>query len=636
MSVAPTDPPTGVGPRDCRCRLLRFDGCASSTPPTGISGGPSTGRACSATRRRTSTTCSRSSESERVDLVVLAGDVYDRALPPVDAVALADEAFTRLAASRARLVVTSGNHDSAQRLGFGSRADRRRRGAPAHRRRPASARRCCSSDDHGPVAVYGLPYLDPDPSASRGACPHRSHEAALAEAMRRVRADLAARPRRHPFGGAGPRVRRRAAPPPASPSATSASAGSAWCPRSVFDGVDYTALGHLHGPHTLTETVRYSGSPLAYSFSEADHVKGSWLVELGADGLTAAEFVAAPVPRPLARLRGALDDLLADPALHRPRGRLGAGDAHRRRPARASRWSGCAAASRTRCAQLRAAPARAPAPDPASGPPPGAPTTTIALDFLDELRGAPGQRRRVRAAPRRLRRLHARPRPRPRRGRRGRLMRLHPSRSPRSARSPRRSPSTSTSCRRPACSCSAARPGPARPSVLDAVCFALYGDVPGDRSSAKRFRCDTAPRRRWPRGWSSRRRWRGRRFRLTRSPAWQRPKKRGSGHTTEQAHVLIEEHVDDAWVALSNRMDEAGHLVTDLRRDDDAAVLPGRDAARRAASRPSCGPAPRSGTGCSSSCSAPSASRTWSAGCASTPAGCTAAPRPGTARSPGW
>ena len=105
--------------------------------------------------------------------------------------------------------------------------------------------------------------------------------------------------------------------------------------------------------------------------------------------------------------------------------------------------------------------------------------------------------------------------------------------------------------------------GAGKTSVLDAVCFALYGDVPGDRSSAKRFRCDTAPAGLAPRvvleatlG--------GRRFRLTRSPAWQRPKKRGAGHTTEQAHVLLEEHVQAAWVALSNRMDEAGHLVTGL------------------------------------------------------------------------
>ncbi len=79
-------------------------------------------------------------------------------------------------------------------------------------------------------------------------------------------------------------------------------------PTTVFDGVDYVALGHLHGRQTLTDTVRYSGSPLAYSFSEADQRKGSWLVDLDADGLVTTEFVDAPVPRPLARLRGTLDD----------------------------------------------------------------------------------------------------------------------------------------------------------------------------------------------------------------------------------------------------------------------------------------------------------------------------------------
>ena len=86
-------------------------------------------------------------------------------------------------------------------------------------------------------------------------------------------------------------------------------------PTPVFDGIDYVALGHLHGRHTLTDHIRYSGSPLAYSFSEASHTTGSWLVELGASGLLSADFVPAPVPRPLAKLRGELDVLLSDPAL---------------------------------------------------------------------------------------------------------------------------------------------------------------------------------------------------------------------------------------------------------------------------------------------------------------------------------
>jgi exonuclease SbcD len=79
---------------------------------------------------------------------------------------------------------------------------------------------------------------------------------------------------------------------------------------STFAGGDYVALGHLHGRQQLTPSVRYSGSPLAFSFSEADQVKGSWLVTLDGEGLAEVQNVPAPVPRPLARLRGELEELL--------------------------------------------------------------------------------------------------------------------------------------------------------------------------------------------------------------------------------------------------------------------------------------------------------------------------------------
>jgi exonuclease SbcD len=79
---------------------------------------------------------------------------------------------------------------------------------------------------------------------------------------------------------------------------------------SLFDGFSYVALGHLHGQQTITESMRYSGSPLPYSFSEARHKKGTWLVEIGADGTSRAERVPAPVYRRLSILQGRLDDLL--------------------------------------------------------------------------------------------------------------------------------------------------------------------------------------------------------------------------------------------------------------------------------------------------------------------------------------
>ncbi len=249
-------------------------------------------------------------ESERVDLVVVSGDVYDRALPPVDAVELADDAFTRLAASCARVVITSGNHDSARRLGFSSRLVD---AAGVHLRTDAGRvdEPVMLADVHGPVAVYGIPYLEPDVLRHAWDLPKRSHHAALTEAMRRIRADLAGRPAgtrsvvmAHAFVAGGL---------PSESERDIAIGGVSVVPLELFDDISYTALGHLHGRATLSASVRYSGSPLAYSFSEAGHLKGSWLVDLDAGGLASTRFVEAPVPRALACLAGSIEDLLTEP-----------------------------------------------------------------------------------------------------------------------------------------------------------------------------------------------------------------------------------------------------------------------------------------------------------------------------------
>lgn len=247
-------------------------------------------------------------QRERVDLLVVSGDIYDRGLPPVDAVALADETFARLAASRARVVVTSGNHDSGRRLGFNSRLVDAS-GLHLRTHAAAVATPVLLEDEHGSVAVYGIPFLEPDLVGRTWGLGARSHHAVLAEAMLRIRADLATRQVRsmvlaHAFVAGGQ----------ASDSERDISVGGvSIVPTSIFDGIDYVALGHLHGRATLTESIRYSGSPLTYSFSEAAQVKGSWLVELGADGLAATEFVEAPVPRQLARISGTMEELLTAP-----------------------------------------------------------------------------------------------------------------------------------------------------------------------------------------------------------------------------------------------------------------------------------------------------------------------------------
>lgn len=248
--------------------------------------------------------------AREIDAVLVAGDVYDRAVPPLAAVELFDDALHRLAALGVPTVMISGNHDSARRLGVGSglmeRAGIHLRTDPADCGTPVLL-----TDAHGPVALYGLPYLEPAMVRDTLGARRADHAEVLGAAMERVRADLAGRPAgtrsvvlAHAFvtGGA------------VSDSERDITVGGvASVPVAVFDGVDYVALGHLHGCQTLTERVRYSGSPLAYSFSEAEHRKSSWIVDLDVDGAVHAERVDCPVPRPLARIRGRLEQLLEDP-----------------------------------------------------------------------------------------------------------------------------------------------------------------------------------------------------------------------------------------------------------------------------------------------------------------------------------
>jgi exonuclease SbcD len=242
--------------------------------------------------------------SESVDCVLISGDVYDRALPAVDAVRLCNEALVRLS-KLTRVVLIAGNHDSARRLGFGSelmdasgvhvRTDPRAVGEPIV---------------VGDAAVYGIPYLEPELVRQPWDLDERSHTAALTEAMRRVRADAERREEAsvvlsHAFVTGGE----------ASESERDISVGGAAnVPASVFEGVGYAALGHLHGKQEMAAGVWYSGSPLAYSFSEEKQRKGSLLVDVRPGGEPSVEFVEAPVPRRVSRVSGRIDVLLTDPS----------------------------------------------------------------------------------------------------------------------------------------------------------------------------------------------------------------------------------------------------------------------------------------------------------------------------------
>jgi exonuclease SbcD len=257
---------------------------------------------------------------ESVDVVLIAGDVYDRALPSVDVVGLLDDALVRLTGAGAQVVLTSGNHDSAIRLGFASRL-LERGGVHLRTRLPeldkpvlfplAAGDAAAGTDSDAVLAIYGIPWLEPRLVAEQLGVETASHFEVTRAATERIRADLHTRAKTrtvhsvvlaHTFASGGI----------SSDSERDLSIGGVGAvPLDLFDGFGYTALGHLHGRQQLSPAVRYSGSPLAYSFSEAKHKKGSWLVEVDAGGIGEVREILWEAPRTLAVLRGKLDELLA-------------------------------------------------------------------------------------------------------------------------------------------------------------------------------------------------------------------------------------------------------------------------------------------------------------------------------------
>lgn len=247
--------------------------------------------------------------AEGVDAVLVAGDVFDRAVPPVDAVRLADDLLARLAGVHVPVVLIPGNHDSATRLGFGGRVAAA--GGVHLRSRVADLDRpVLLADASGPVAVYGVPYLDPDATRAELAA-DRSHASVTAAAMARVRADAAAR------GIARSVVLAHAAVAGGEASDSERDirvGGVSGVAPGAWAGASYVALGHLHGAQRVSGAMRYSGSPLPFSFSEAAHTKSVTLVELGPTGAVTTSLLPTPVPRGMARLEGTLEELLGDPA----------------------------------------------------------------------------------------------------------------------------------------------------------------------------------------------------------------------------------------------------------------------------------------------------------------------------------
>ena len=249
----------------------------------------------------------------RAEAVVIAGDVYDRAVPPVEAVELFDNVLSRLLLEeRCKVLYIAGNHDSAARLGFGSRL-LAGGGVFVAGQLYADAPPVVLDDACGKVAFSLLPYMEPatvrfayGEAAEELAGFDEATSFAVARAAACVPKGCRSVAVAHAFiaGGASSESER-----PLSVG------GSDSVHSACFAPFSYTALGHLHAPQQAgAPNIRYAGSLMKYSFSEAAQRKGATVVDLAADGSVTIEEVALAAPHDLRVVRGTLEEILRDRA----------------------------------------------------------------------------------------------------------------------------------------------------------------------------------------------------------------------------------------------------------------------------------------------------------------------------------
>ena len=241
-------------------------------------------------------------DQEQPDCILIAGDIYDKSVPSAEAVALLDDFLVRLSRRDLQVFIISGNHDSPERIAFGGRLMERSgiHLAPVYGGAATSIR---LTDEHGPLNVYLLPFIKP--AHMRRAFPEReinSYTDALSAAIEAMEVDSSVRNVlvTHQFVTGASRC----------DSEELSVGGVDNVDGSVFDSFDYVALGHLHGPQQVNrETVRYCGTPLKYSFSEAGHKKSLTVVELGAKGTVDLRTVPLTPMRDMVELRGTYEEL---------------------------------------------------------------------------------------------------------------------------------------------------------------------------------------------------------------------------------------------------------------------------------------------------------------------------------------
>lgn len=248
-------------------------------------------------------------EEEQPDGLLIAGDVYDKTIPPAEAVRLMDDFLTAVAAKHVPVFLISGNHDSAERVAFGHQL---MQGSgiwisPVY---DGTIRHHTLEDRWGEVNIYLIPFLRP--SVVRSFFPDVEIED-YTDALRTIIEDLQVDTSRRNVVLAHQFVTAAGALPETCDSEQLSVGGLDRVDGSVFSPFDYTALGHLHGPQRVgSETIRYAGSPLKYSFSELHQKKSVTVAELREKGEAEIRQIPLQPRREMIELRGTFEEILAE------------------------------------------------------------------------------------------------------------------------------------------------------------------------------------------------------------------------------------------------------------------------------------------------------------------------------------
>ena len=241
-------------------------------------------------------------DDEKPAGVIIAGDVYDKSIPSAEAVQMFDDFLTRLAKRNLQVFIISGNHDSPERMSFGSRL-MDQSGIHISQVYSGKIEPFAVKDEHGIINVYMLPFVKPAHVKRFSDESIESYTDAIRVAVAEMNVDQSARNLliTHQFVTGATR----------SESEDVSVGGSDNVDVSVFDGFDYVALGHIHSPQNCTsERVRYCGTPLKYSFSEAKDNKSVTVVELAKKGSLSVKTVPLIPMRDMVEIKGRYNEIM--------------------------------------------------------------------------------------------------------------------------------------------------------------------------------------------------------------------------------------------------------------------------------------------------------------------------------------